>query len=170
MNVASHSSNKGADGRANTTILPVGDFADAARVVGLVLPGFELPDFLEVGPNDGFSNSPRRAAWLRPFSWRRNGFATAPDWLLLRRGAIWRQLVIVPQPRLQSVALAQGPVLRLLGLADIQLHTVSGPIRAELGAIDRDVALGFFAQVAQNAVSSAQRDTSHRWRSGELPT
>ncbi len=167
VNVASHSSNKGADGRANTTILPVGSFDDAARVVALVLPGFTLPNFPHVGADDGFTNSPRRAAWLRPFSWRRNGFATAPDWLLLRRGAIWRQLVIVPQPRLQSVALSQGPLLRMLGLAAIQLHTVAGPIRAELGAIDRDAALAFFGQVAQEAVASAQRDTSHRWRSGE---
>jgi putative membrane protein len=167
VNVASHSSNKGADGRANTTILPVGNFDDAAKVVALVLPGFVLPRFSYVGEDDGFTNSPRRAVWLRPFSWRRNGFATAPDWLLLRRGAIWRQLVIVPQPRLQSVAIAQGPMLRMLRLADVQLHTVSGPIRAELGAIDLDDARGFFASVAQNAVSSAQRDTSHRWRSGE---
>src|SRR6185312_2222807 len=113
------------------------------------------PDFRVVGPEDGFTNSPHRAAWLRPFSWRRNGFASAPDLLLLRRGAIWRQLVIVPQPRLQSVAIAQGPVLRMLGLADISLHTVSGPIRAQLGAIDLDDARGFFASVAQNAVSSA---------------
>ena len=169
VNVASHSSNKGAAGQANTTILPVGNFEEAAKVVELVLPGLVLPDFLVVGPDDGFTNSPRRAVWLRPFSWRRNGFATAPDWLLLRRGAIWRQLVIVPQPRLQSVAITQGPVLRLLGLAGIQLHTVSGPIRAELGAIDRDAAFGFFATVARAAVDSAQRDTSHRWRSGELP-
>ena len=169
VNVASHSSNKGADGRANTTILPVGDFDDAARVVALVLPGFHLPDFRVVGPEDGFTNSPRRAVWLRPFSWRRNGFASAPDLLLLRRGAIWRQLVIVPQPRLQSVAIAQGPVLRKLGLADISLHTVSGPIRAELGAIDFEQAETFFGQVAESAISSALRDTSHRWRSGEAP-
>lgn len=169
VNVASHSSNKGADGRANTTILPVGNFADAARVVALVLPGFDLPHFMNVGPGDGFTNSPRRAAWLRPFSWRRNGFATAPDWLLLRRGAIWRQLVIVPQPRLQSVAITQGPVLRMLRLADIHLHTVAGPIRAELGAIDLDAATAFFSSAAENAVSSAERDTSHRWRSSEAP-
>jgi putative membrane protein len=169
VNVASHSSNKGVAGQANTTILPVGNFEEAARVVALVLPGFSLPDFLVVGAEDGFTNSPRRAVWLRPFSWSRNGFATAADWLLLRRGAIWRQLVIVPQPRLQSVAITQGPVLRLLGLADIHLHTVSGPIRAELGAIDRDAAVAFFGSAAQAAVDSAQRDTSHRWRAGELP-
>ncbi|MEO6943499.1 MAG: PH domain-containing protein [Lacisediminihabitans sp.] len=169
VNVASHSSNKGAAGQANTTILPVGNFDEAARVVALVLPGFVLPEFLFVGPDDGFTNSPPRAVWLRPLSWRRNGFATAPDWLLLRRGAIWRQLVIVPQPRLQSVAVAQGPLLRALGLANIHLHTVAGPIRAELGAIDLDAAVAFFGTVALAAVESAQRDTSHRWRSTELP-
>lgn len=169
VNVASHSTNKGADGRANTTILPVGNFDDAARVVALVLPGFVLPDFLQIGQDDGFTNSPRRAVWLRPFSWRRNGFAVASDWLLLRRGAIWRQLVVVPQPRLQSVGITQGPLLRLLRLTGVQLHTVAGPIRAELGAVDRDAALAFFERVAHEAVRSAQRDTSHRWRSGEAP-
>jgi putative membrane protein len=169
VNVASHSTAKGAAGQANTTILPVGNFDEAMRVLALVLPGFVVPDFRVAGPDDGFLNSPRRAAWLRPFSWRRNGFATTADWFLLRRGAIWRQLVVVPQPRLQSVAIEQGPLLRALRLASIDLHTVSGPINAELGAIDKDAALAFFGTVADAAVQSAGRDTSHRWRSGELP-
>lgn len=169
VNVASHSSAKGADGQANTTILPVGNLDDARRVVELVLPGFVLPDFVTVGPDDGFVTSPKRAIWLRPFSWRRNGFAILPNLVLLRRGAIWRHLVIVPQPRLQSVAVRQGPLQRLLRLAEVQLHTVAGPIRADLGAVDQDVALVFFGDVAEAAIHSAQRDTSHRWRSEESP-
>jgi putative membrane protein len=169
VNVASHSSAKGAAGQANTTILPVGNFDETMRVLALVLPGFVVPDFRAVGQGDGFVNSPRRAAWLRPLSWRRNGFATGADWLLLRRGAIWRQLVVVPQPRLQSVAIEQGPLLRALRLARIELHTVTGPIHADLGAIDKDAAIAFFGEVADAAVQSARRDTSHRWRSGELP-
>jgi putative membrane protein len=169
VNVASHSTAKGAAGQANTTILPVGNFDETMRVLALVLPGLAVPDFRVVGHEDGFVNSPRRAAWLRPFSWRRNGFATAADWILLRRGAIWRQLVVVPQPRLQSVAIEQGPLLRALRLARIELHTVTGPIHADLGAIDQDAALAFFGTVADAAVQSASRDTSHRWRSGELP-
>ncbi|MCU1581941.1 MAG: hypothetical protein JWO01_1329 [Microbacteriaceae bacterium] len=169
VNVASHSSAKGAAGQANTTILPVGNFDETMRVLALVLPGFVVPDFRAVGQGDGFVNSPRRAAWLRPFSWRRNGFATGADWLLLRRGAIWRQLVVVPQPRLQSVAIEQGPLLRALRLARIELHTVTVPIHADLGAIEKDAAIAFFGEVADAAVQSARRDTSHRWRSGELP-
>jgi putative membrane protein len=117
--------------------------------------------------HDGFVNSPKRAVWLRWFSWRRNGFAILPDSVVLRRGAIWRELVLVPLPRLQSVAITQGPLMRALDLAAVHVHTVTGPISGRLGAVDREAALGFFAEVAGTAIESAQSDTSHRWRSRE---
>jgi len=176
VNRASHTSSRGSANQANTTILPVGNLADVTAVLKLMLPDFigeETSAFIESGMTstgaDGFTNSPRRAAWLRPFSWRRNGFAIVSGSLLLRKGAIWRRLIIVPQPRLQSVGLHQGPLLRLLRLASIQLHTVHGPITADLGAVDRDAALAFFTEVEAVAVRAGQSDTSHRWRSGELP-
>ena len=176
VNRASHTSSRGSANQANTTILPVGNLEDVTAVLKLMLPDFigeETSAFIESGMTstgaDGFTNSPRRAAWLRPFSWRRNGFAIVSGSLLLRKGAIWRRLIIVPQPRLQSVGLHQGPLLRLLRLASIQLHTVHGPITADLGAVDRDAALAFFTEVAAVAVRAGQSDTSHRWRSGELP-
>ena len=176
VNRASHTSSRGAANQANTTILPVGNLADVTKVLELMLPdlvGGETIAFIESGlvskGNDGFTNSPKRAAWLRPFSWRRNGFAIVTGSLVLRKGAIWRRLIIVPQPRLQSVALSQGPLLRLLRLAEVQLHTVAGPINAELGALDQDAALAFFGEVARVAVRAGQSDSSHRWRSGESP-
>jgi putative membrane protein len=176
VNRASHTSSRGSANQANTTILPVGNLADVTAVLKLMLPDFigeEASTFIENGMTssgaDGFTNSPRRAAWLRPFSWRRNGFAIVPGALLLRKGAIWRRLIIVPQPRLQSVGLHQGPLLRWLRLASIHLHTVNGPITADIGAVDRDAALAFFTEVAEVAVRAGQSDTSHRWRSGELP-
>lgn len=176
VNRASHTSSRGSANQANTTILPVGNLADVTAVLKLMLPDFigeETSVFIESGMtskgSDGFTNSPRRAAWLRPFSWRRNGFAIVPGSLLIRKGAIWRRLIIVPQPRLQSVGMHQGPLLRRLRLASIHLHTVSGPITADLGAVDRDAALAFFTEVADVAVRAGQSDTSHRWRAGELP-
>jgi putative membrane protein len=176
VNRASHTSGRGAENQANTTILPVGNLADVTKVLELMLPEFIGPEavaFIETGlvskGDDGFTNSPRRAAWLRPFAWRRNGFRIVPGSLVIRKGAIWRRLIIVPQPRLQSVAVSQGPLLRLLRLAAVHLHTVSGPIRAELGAIDQDAALVFFNEVAQVAVRAGHSDTSHRWRAGEEP-
>ena len=100
---------------------------------------------------------------LRWFSWRRNGFRTAPGALLLRKGAIWRELVVVPLPRMQSVGLSQGPLLRRLRLAAVHLHTVQGPIIATIGALDQDDAMAFFEGAARDAVTSARADRTHRW-------
>ncbi|WP_167137949.1 PH domain-containing protein [Diaminobutyricimonas sp. TR449] len=172
VNRASRSSTQGAAGQANTTILPVGTAEDVGRVLALVMPDFDQARIgssalISKGGDDGFVNSPPRAAVLRWFSWRRNGFAILPRQLVLRKGAIWRSLVIVPHARLQSVAVRQGPLLRWLRLAAIHVHTVAGPITPTLGAIDRDQALHFFGTVADAAVLSAAQDTTHRWRASE---
>ncbi|MBF0672719.1 MAG: PH domain-containing protein [Salinibacterium sp.] len=158
-------------GIANTTILPVGDEADVMNVLRLLLPDLDddaralivkgLAPRGETG--DRYENSPKRAAWLRWFSWRRNGFAVTPDAFFLRRGAIWRELVIVPAPRVQSAAIQQGPVGRMTRLATVHLHTVMGPITASLGAIDVDKAMEFFADTSHRLVDAAARDRSHRW-------
>jgi putative membrane protein len=192
VNRASHSSTKGAAGQSSATILPVGNLLEVQRVLELLLPEFaagtatrsarhsgEEADLVSGGrivqagltaslPGDGFVTSPPRAVWLRPFAWRRNGFAVAHGSLLFRKGGIWRQLIIVPQARVQSVSLQQGPVMRMFRLASVHLHTVAGPILATLGALDGQVALDFFQDAARTAIVSAARDTSHRWRSGEV--
>ncbi len=178
INRASMSETQGAAGQANTTILPVGNLADARKVLELVLPGLVDPESLAMlergltskGGDDGFVNSPRRAAPIRWFSWRRNGFALTEDSVLLRRGAIWRELVIVPQARVQSMSLKQGPLLRRLKLASISVHTVAGPVSARLGAIDQVEAARLFEELAVGAVRSAASDTSHRWRAASPST
>jgi putative membrane protein len=175
LNRASHSSTKGAAGQANTTILPVGSIDDVKKVLELVLPGVVDAEALALlergltskGGDDGFTNSPPRAAWIRWFSWRRNGFAITPDAVLLRRGAIWRELIAVPQARMQSVSYRQGPLLRAMRLAIVRMHTVAGPVTARLGAIDADVGWSFFEEVAHEAITAAERDTTHRWRQAE---
>ncbi|CAN5456592.1 PH domain-containing protein [soil metagenome] len=177
VNRASHSSSRGAANQANTTILPVGNLSEVARVLELMLPELVGADAVALvesglvrGGADPFRNSPRRAILLRPFSWWRNGLTATSGSFVLRKGFVWRRLVIVPQARLQSVSLHQGPVHRMLRLASIQLHTVAGPIRADIDAVDQQVALEFFEEVASSAVRSAQLDTSHRWRSAEAET
>ena len=178
VNRASHSSTSGAAGESNTTILPVGDRSDVLRVLRLLLPSLtgEVADSLLDGglfgkgsAGDGYTSSPPRAAWLRWFSWKRNGFAITPEGVLLRKGAVWRELIIVPTPRVQSVSVSQGPLYRRCRLASVHLHTVAGPISAKLGAVDQSVALEFFRTVATVTISSATADTSHRWRASENP-
>jgi len=135
----------------------------AARTVSIV-----EQSLTSTGADGGFTVSPRRAAVLRWFSWRRNGFRSAPGAVLLRTGAVWRRLVIVPLPRMQSVALRQGPLLRRLRLAEVSVHTVQGPITAEIGALDEHDALGFFHAASRDAVGAARADRTHRWLSAAV--
>jgi len=167
INLASHSDRQ-EGGRRTSTILPVGSRAEVFRVLELVLPGIVgdgarelvVSGLARAAAGDGYITSPRRAAVLRWFSWRRNGFALEPEGVLLRRGAIWRSLVVVPTARMQSVSLRQGPLLRMLRLADVHVHTVAGPIRATLEDLDAAVAAGFFRDVAASGVASAQRESA----------
>lgn len=169
------SSSSGQAARQNTTVLPVGDRADVLKVLELLLPSLvtdESRAVLAAGlekarADDGYTTSPRRAAVLRWFSWRRNGFALGPDAVVLRRGSIWRELVLVPAARLQGVAVRQGPLLRLLRLGAVHLVTVSGPISGRLGALDVRDAEGLFRDSAATAVRAAAADRSHRWGRAE---
>jgi putative membrane protein len=169
-------SSDGQNGQQNTIVLPVGSRDDVFRVLELLLPDLladgAARDLFERGlvgrgADADFTVSPRRAAVVRWFSWRRNGFALFPGAVLLRRGAIWRELAIVPTPRVQSVAVEQGPLARSLRLANVHVHTVAGPISPRLGALDVGDAQALFRDAAEAAVAAAGSDTSHRWRSEE---
>ncbi|TPW74216.1 PH domain-containing protein [Schumannella soli] len=166
-----HGGNGNQQQQQNAIVLPVGSRDDALRVLHLLLPGHDADELLPVlasgfgrdrGAGD-FTTSPRRAAVLRWFSWRRNGFGYLSDAVLLRRGAIWRELVIVPFARVQSVAASQGPLTRALRLGVVDVHTVQGPISARLGALDVRDAEALFAHVAASVVTAAAGDTTHRW-------
>lgn len=169
---ASHSSSPGAAGQQNTSILPVGDRRDVDRVLGLVLPDLVGEQALALvavgmtgrgGVDDGFTTSPRRAWILKPFSWRRTGFAVDASAFLVRRGMIWRRLVIVPHARTQGVDLTQGPIDRRLDLVSVRAATVAGPVDTRLGAIDRATGMELSTRLVAAAVASARSDTSARW-------
>jgi putative membrane protein len=171
VNRATKSSASGAANQENTTILPVGNREDVLRVLALVLPAMahdpRLRHGLREADDDGYTNSPRRAMVIRWFSWRRNGIAVTDDAVLLRTGAIWRQLIIVPHARLQSVSLQVGWLRRRLRLATLRLHTVAGPITPVIGAVDDAVAREHFSLIAAAAADRGSRDTSQRWRSND---
>ncbi|RII86019.1 hypothetical protein DZF92_12090, partial [Clavibacter michiganensis subsp. insidiosus] len=169
---ASHSSSPGAAGQQNTSILPVGDRRDVDRVLGLVLPDLVGDQALALvavgmtgrgGADDGFITSPRRARILKPFSWRRTGFAVDASAFLVRRGVMWRRLVIVPHARTQGVDLTQGPIDRRLDLVSVRAATVAGPVDTRLGAIDRATGIELSTRLVQAAVASARSDTSAHW-------
>ena len=173
VNLASHSSAKGAAGQQSTTILPVGSRAEVLKVLELVLPSLVTDEtrlIIEGGlaparADDGFTTSPRRGALLRWFSWRRNGFLLHPDAVLLRRGAVWRSLSVVPTARTQSVAVDQGPLERALRLGKVRLHTVAGPVTASIGALDVRDAAALFRDAAATGVAAIRSDSTHHWGS-----
>ncbi|WP_258060760.1 PH domain-containing protein [Rathayibacter rathayi] len=167
---AGHAASRGANGEPNTTILPVGDLAAVERVLGLLLPGTSegaestpVGDALRHRDAAGFTRAPRSAVWLRPFSFRRTGYRLTDEVAILRSGAVWRRVAVVPLARMQSVGVQQGPLQRLLGLASARVHTVAGPVTALVPVMSAADGLAFFESLATAGVRAADRDASHRW-------
>ncbi len=68
------------------------------------------------------------AGWLWSLIGRQVGaitYAERDDDLLVRKGVLFRSLVVVPYGRMQFVDVEAGPLDRALGIARVQLHTAS---------------------------------------------
>lgn len=65
------------------------------------------------------------AAVLVPRQVRAIGYAEREDDLLIRKGILFRQLVVVPYGRMQFVDVQAGPLDRWGDIAKVQLHTAS---------------------------------------------
>jgi uncharacterized protein len=67
-------------------------------------------------------------AWcaaLVPRQVRAIGYAERADDLLIRKGILFRTMVVVPYGRMQYVDVQAGPLARACGIAQVQLHTAS---------------------------------------------
>ena len=60
------------------------------------------------------------------------GYAERADDLLVTKGVLRRQLVVVPYGRMQFVDLTAGPLDRRFGLATVQLHTAAAATDASI--------------------------------------
>ena len=68
------------------------------------------------------------AVWIAvvvPRQVRAMGYAERDDDLLIRKGVLFRSLVVVPYGRMQFVDVQAGPLDRWGGIARVQLHTAS---------------------------------------------
>jgi putative membrane protein len=117
----------------------------------------------------GFVTTPRRARVLAPLGWRRNGFTATDTALLIRSGRLWRELVVVPHQRTQSMALHQGPLARRFRVADLVLHTTSGPVSPRLIQAGLDEARALFDAQAARAREARRRQTSEQWLAQVAP-
>jgi len=183
VNVAGYGA-AGSDGESSsrTTLLPVGTFPDVLTMLSLFLPDPGTPDPAGIfragisgiaGPKEiagapgasdaGFVTTPRRARFLAPLGWRRNGFTATDTALLIRSGRWWRHLVVVPHQRTQSMALEQGPLARRFRVADLVLHTTAGPVSPRLIQAGLDEGRALLDAQAARARAARKRQTSEHW-------
>ncbi|WP_100423246.1 PH domain-containing protein [Sediminihabitans luteus] len=154
VNVAGY----GVTSESSSVLLPVGTRDEALTALWLVLPDLGDAHAREVldealvgsGPGERFTTAPRRARWLDPWAWQRQGFAVTGTALLLRRGRFVRSTVVVPHERTQSLGLDQGPLQRRLGVASFAVHSTPGPVSPSVAHLDeRDAAALIDAQAAR---------------------
>ena len=178
VNVAGYgTSGNAVEGNTRTILLPVGKFADVLAMLSLVLPdpGTDRPaEVFAAGltgrdSDGGFTTTPRRARLLAPLGWRRNGFAATDTALLIRSGRWWRDLVLVPHQRTQSLAIHQGPVARRFRVADLVLHTTAGPVAPRLTQAGLDEARQLFDEQSARARLARKRQTTEQWLRQVVP-
>ena len=88
--------------------------------------------------------------------------AATPDAVILRRGAIWRELVVVPTARMQSVALKQGPLERALRLGQrAGPHRRRADHRAARGARRRTTRAASSATLSHDGRRRGRRRPRH---------
>ncbi|WP_051222682.1 PH domain-containing protein [Agrococcus lahaulensis] len=162
-------SGQGGSSQMASYLLPVGDLRDVRTVVGLVLPELAQSPLIDAGlfgqAPDAFVVSPPRARIFRWFSVQRNGFHVHDAAFLLRHGRIWRSMHLVPQARVQSVALQQGPIYGLARLARVQLHVPDTVLSPGIGAIDQGDASTLFEHAMRSIKVAIDRDASESWAS-----
>jgi putative membrane protein len=186
VNVAGYGVDASNGGSRQTVLLPVGSRQEALTALWLVLPDLGAADPLAlldegltamapahgddaaaVGSDDAgaarFTNAPRRARWVDPISWRRNGFAATDRALLLRGGRIVRRLVVVPHERTQSLAVVQGPLQRRMGVATFTVHSTPGPVAPQVQHLDQRDAARLLAEQATRARAARAAAGPERW-------
>lgn len=70
--------------------------------------------------------------WLAPRQVRAMGYAEREDDLLIRKGILFRSMVVVPYGRMQFVDVSAGPLQRAHGIATVQLHTAAASTDATI--------------------------------------
>jgi membrane protein YdbS with pleckstrin-like domain len=68
------------------------------------------------------------------------GYAEREDDLLVTRGILFRQLVVVPYGRMQFIDVTAGPLERSFGLATMRLHTAAAATDARIPGLEREEA------------------------------
>lgn len=159
--------------KLENVVLPVGKREDVLRVLSLIAPTLDtdgdrhwLTDALE-GPGTGFTRAGEKSAWVLLFGKSRAGISiahadTQEAAVRIRRGALTRHLIILPVVRIQSLMLHRPAVHYWLGLASLQLHTVPGPIMANIRGLALEDAQAWWNYLSAITIRVQQGDQKRR--------
>lgn len=115
------------------------------------------------GDDDGFTGSPKSARAVDLFQWRQRGVRTTDSALLIRSGRFVKEVAVVPHERTQSLALQQGPVQRMLGLATVVVHSTNGPVKPVARHLSLDDAAELLDAQAERAREGRKHQTPEQW-------
>ena len=152
-------------------LLPVGTRDEALLALWTVLPDLGEPDpqgmvsraLSGTGAEGGFITSPSTARWLDPLQWRQRGVHATSTALFIRRGRLVRELTVVAHERTQSLALTQGPLERVLGLANVEVHSTVGMVRPIAAHLAVAHAVDLLDAQAQRARQRRRVQTPQQW-------
>jgi putative membrane protein len=150
-----HDDSDNNESNASSVLLPVATLDEVELAVGRALPGFDL-DAIELHP------SPTRARWLRWFDFWTLRYGWDDRILITERGWVTHTRDVVPHAKTQSVHIDQGPLQRLLRLADVHVHTPRGPVNAVAHQIDERPARELALSQLDRARAARAAERQHR--------
>lgn len=133
----------------HTVIIPVATVAEVMKTLRLGMPGMmtgeteeQVHDMLSHPRKrrEGGITSPQRAQWRVPFSAHLTMAALQPGLVVMRRGILTSRISVTPLTRIQSASVSQGPWHRALGLSQVELQSVAGPVSLRAKALDTEEA------------------------------
>jgi putative membrane protein len=149
-----HDDSDNNESNASSVLLPVATLDEVELAVGRALPGFDL-DAIELHP------SPKRARWLRWLDFWTLRYGWDDRTLITERGWLTHTRDVVPHAKTQSLRIEQGPLQRLLRLADVHVHTPRGPVNAVAHQLDerpaRELALSQLDRARAARAAERQR-------------
>ncbi len=152
-------------------LYPVATQAEAAHLLSLILPDLGVEEPLALiehalrgsESQGGFTSSPRRAKWVDPIVWKRTGYRITDTATLIRRGRVSRTTVVVPNARIQSMGINQGPIERALGLVTVGLHITPGPIAPTVPHLGLEQSRDFIRHASHQARAARRSAGPERW-------
>lgn len=136
-------------------IVPAASRAEAEallRVLSTTMDTTPARSVMRDGLPPGAVGCPPSARLLDPWAWRRRGVLLAQEVAVVRSGRLARVVTVVPWGRIQSVEVAQGPLARRLGLADVRLVSTVGAVHP----LAQHLATGEAERVAQEMRARAR--------------